>query len=90
MDLLFEPHEREAHTLHLFVGQRASFHTPHRLPFEELPQEFNEREHELGEPMFDPFRVNIHPFGQDATKSLHLAAQVVEFGVDAQSVLANV
>ena len=73
MDLLFKPHEREAHALHLVVAQRASFHSPDRLPFEQLSQELNEHEHQLGEPMFDALRVHIHPFGQDATKSLHLA-----------------
>src|SRR5439155_21005119 len=32
----------------------------------------------------------IHPFGQDATKSLHFATEIVQFGVDAHSVLAKV
>jgi hypothetical protein len=60
------------------------------LPFEQLSQELNEREYEVGEPMFDPFGVHIHPFGQDATKSLHLATKIIQLGVDAHSILANV
>src|SRR5438874_8824271 len=40
--------------------------------------------------MFDPFGVHIHSLGEDATKSLHFAPQIIELGVDAQSVLAKV
>src|SRR2546430_3746920 len=40
--------------------------------------------------MFDPFGVHIHSLGEDATKSLHFAPQIIELGIDAHSVLAKV
>jgi hypothetical protein len=82
MDFLFEAHESEAHALHLFVGQRASFHTPYGLSFEKLSQELDEREYQVREPMFDALRVDIHPLGQDATKSLHFASKFGKFCVE--------
>jgi hypothetical protein len=85
-----EAHERKAHPLHFFVAQCASFHSPHRLSFEQLSQEVNECEDELGESMLDTLGIHIHALGQNATKSLHLASQVIELGVHRHSVLANV
>src|SRR5947199_9999419 len=40
--------------------------------------------------MLDPLGVHIHPLRENATKSLHFAAQVVELGVEAHSTLAKV
>jgi hypothetical protein len=90
VDLLLEPHEREAHTLDLFVGQRASFHSSDSLPFQQLPQEFDEREHELGKAMLDSLWIHIHAFGQDATKPIDFAAEILELRIHAQSALAKV
>ena len=89
MDLLLEPHEREAHALDLLVGQRASFHSSDSLPFKQLPQEFNEREHKLGKPVLDAFWIHIYALGQNATKTFDLAAEIFELCVH-QSVLAKV
>src|SRR5437868_15161608 len=40
--------------------------------------------------MLDPLGIHIHPLRENATKSLHFAAQVVELGVEAHSTLAKV
>jgi hypothetical protein len=90
VDLLFEPHECEAHALDLFVGQRASFHSPDSLPFEQLSQEFDERKYELRESVLDTVWIYVHPLGQDATKPLNFAAKVLQIGFHCHSVLAKV
>src|SRR5207249_2451707 len=40
--------------------------------------------------MLDPLGVHIHPPRENATKSLHFAAQIVELGIEAHSTLAKV
>src|SRR5207237_660851 len=47
-DLLLEAHEREADPLDLLVTQRPTLHPPDLLALEQLAQELDEGEHELG------------------------------------------
>src|SRR5438477_8054478 len=44
----------------LFRSQRASFHSPDRLPLEQLSQELDEREDQLRKAMLDPLRSEEH------------------------------
>jgi len=79
MHLLLEPHERNPHSLYLFVAQRASFHAPHGLALQQLTQKLDERKHELREPLLDLIRIHIHPLREDATKSLDFASEFGQF-----------
>src|SRR5712691_6420391 len=79
MHLLLEPHKRNSHSLYLFVAQRASFHAPHGLALQQLTQKLDERKHELREPLLDLIRIHIHPFREDATKSVDFASKLGQF-----------
>src|SRR5690349_24753927 len=57
---LREPHEREPETLDLLVVECALLHPPQRLPLHQLPQELDERQHELGEAALDALRIGVH------------------------------
>src|SRR3954471_13495308 len=72
---LLELHERLAETIDLFVGQRRVVHPPQRLPFHQLPQEFDEREHELRQPALDRSRVGVDPSRKGGTDAVELVRQ---------------
>src|SRR5262245_23307884 len=44
---LLQLHEREADVLRFVFGERPGFHAPDRLTLEELPDQLDERQHEL-------------------------------------------
>ena len=90
MDLFFEPHERDAHALHLFVAQCASFHAPHGLSLEQLSQELDEREDELGEPVLDCVGIYIHPIGPADIEAAEPTHVLTVYGADHPGIVAAV
>ena len=52
-DFSFELHERFAHLLDLFLAEGASFHPADGLAFEQLPQEIDQSQNELGQALLD-------------------------------------
>jgi hypothetical protein len=53
MDLPLELHQSLSHLLDLLVGQRTSLHAANGLALEQLSQEFNQPQNQLGEPLLD-------------------------------------
>ena len=67
-----------AMALDLILGERALLHPPHCLPFHELSQQVDEREHKLGEPLLDVVRVGVDPVGDSPRDRLEPAHEMVE------------
>lgn len=78
MDLFFKLHQRESNSLNLLIGETAAVHTAYCLSFENLPQELDQRQHQLREPLLDTFRVHVYPLGQRATYVLQLTTECFE------------
>src|SRR5690349_17924945 len=76
-----ELHERVAEALDLLVGQRAAVHPAERLPLHQLPQQLDEREHELREALLDLLGIGVHPARERLRQMLELAGDAPEVAV---------
>src|SRR4051812_42662916 len=70
---LFELHERLAETLDLLVVEVPHLHAAERLALHQLPQELDQREHELREPALDVLWVGLNPSRQRASRTFEIA-----------------
>src|SRR3954447_1659781 len=59
--LLLEQHEGLTQPLDLVSRERASFDSPERLALHQLADQLNQREHQLGEPLFEALAVRVDP-----------------------------
>src|SRR5689334_14135656 len=53
MHLLLKPHQSLSHLLDLLIGERAALHAANCLAFEQLSQELDQPQHQLGQPLLD-------------------------------------
>jgi hypothetical protein len=60
-DGLFQSHQRETNRFGLVIGQGANFHSADGLSLEELPDEFDERQHEFQDGPANFVRIGIPP-----------------------------
>src|SRR6266852_2691848 len=47
----FQLHQCESDALHLLISETAALHAAHGLAFEQLPQELDQRQHKLSQPL---------------------------------------
>src|SRR5215211_5756414 len=60
-----------AESLDLVVAEAACLDPPYRLAFHQLPQQFDEREHELGEPTCDVLSIALDPHRRSTAAKLY-------------------
>src|SRR6266850_2849891 len=78
-DRLLQLHQRPAHLLGLFIGQRTGFHAADRLALEESSDEFDERQYELRDRALDVVRIRVPAKRRrSAAGPFELTPQVVE------------
>ena len=70
---LGELHERVAQALDLLIGERPGLHPVKRLPLHQLPQELDERQHELREAALHSLSVDGHAPRQRGRHRGHFA-----------------
>src|SRR5207237_9868795 len=73
-----ELHERLAEPVDLLVGERAVLHPAQRLALHQLPEELDQRQHELSEALLDTFRIGVHPPREGLLDVLELARDPTE------------
>src|SRR5690606_15225730 len=68
LEAFLQPQQRKTETLDVFVTQPATLHASHRLVLEDLPYDFDQREHQLRETCLDVFRVRLDSLRQRGRK----------------------
>src|SRR3954451_7441043 len=76
--------EGVAEALDLLVAERAVVHPAQRLPLHELPEQLDEREHELGETLLDLLGIGVHSPGKGLRQVVERAGDPaqVPFGLE--------
>src|SRR5881398_2317286 len=87
---LLELHERLPEALDLLVVQVSRFHAAKRLAFHELPEQLDEREHELREPALDVLRVGLDAARQSAARPFEIASERLEVAAREQEPIDGV
>ena len=77
-----ELHERPPQALDLLLGQPAAVDPAQRLALHQLPQQLDDRQHELGEALLDRLRVGVDAAAERVRRVRELARERVEVAVE--------
>src|SRR5690349_6825360 len=84
-----EEHERLPETLDLVVVERALLHAAERLALHQLPQELDQRQHELGETALDLLRVGVDAPREHVAEPLERSRDAIDVAVRSHELVAE-
>src|SRR4051812_42086000 len=80
---LVEFQEGVAQALDLLVGERSVVHPAERLTLHQLPEQLDQREHQLGESLLDLLGIGVHAAREGLGKVVELACDPTQVGTGA-------